>query len=111
MKRIETILSLIKKDCLDIQNSLTGLGKKEFLNNPPVNRAVCMSLFNIGGLVKTLPQDFCVQYPQLPWKKFTGMYNTARENKRLDLDAVWSAASSEIKKFLDFIACYENNLK
>ena len=44
MEKTAMILGLIKKDCLDIQSLIDGIGKQEFLASPQVNMAVTMSL-------------------------------------------------------------------
>jgi uncharacterized protein with HEPN domain len=58
MKRVENIFDHIKEDCEDIQTFIQGVSKDEFLNNTMLKKAVCMSLINIGELVKSLPQEF-----------------------------------------------------
>ena len=58
MKRIKNIFEHIKEDCADIQTFIQGVSKDEFLNNTMLKKAICMSLINIGELVKALPQEF-----------------------------------------------------
>lgn len=107
MEKTATVLGLIKQDCLDIQNSIAGIDKQEFLTNPLVNKAVSMSLFSIGELSKTLPADFYTSYPHLPWEKIISLNTTAHENKRLDLETVWAVAAKEVEEILSFIISYE----
>ncbi len=58
MKKIETILRHMKQDAVEIQDFIKGLNETEFTINILVRKAVCMSLINIGELVKTLPDEF-----------------------------------------------------
>lgn len=103
MEKTAAILELIKKDCLDIQSTLTGVDKQEFLTCPPVNMAVTMSLFSIAELSKTLPAEFQTSFPDLPFKKIVNLHNAAHENKCLDLEEVWAIAAHEITKILQVI--------
>lgn len=73
MKKIETILRHIKHDALEIQDFIKGLNETEFINNPLVRKAVCMSLINIGELVKSLPDEFRENNPEIPWKRIAGL--------------------------------------
>lgn len=106
MEKTATILELIKKDCLDIQGLIDGIGKQEFLASPQVNMAVTMSLFSIAELSKRLPVEFHKNHPNLPWKRVIALNTDAHENKRLDLEEVWAVATEEIKKILHFINAY-----
>jgi uncharacterized protein with HEPN domain len=60
MKKVEIILMHIKEDCTDIKNFIKDINKEQFLQSALIKKAVCMSLINIGELVKTLPKDFCM---------------------------------------------------
>ncbi|NLW09324.1 MAG: DUF86 domain-containing protein [Firmicutes bacterium] len=107
MEKTASILGLIKKDCLDIQSLIDGIGKQEFLASPQVNMAVTMSLFSIAELSKTLPVEFRTSFPQLPWERVITLNSAAHEKKRLDLEEVWAVATGEINKILRFINSYE----
>ncbi|HHU82294.1 MAG TPA: DUF86 domain-containing protein [Firmicutes bacterium] len=107
MEKTATILELIKKDCLDIQSLVTGIGKQEFLASPQVNMAVTMSLFSIAELSKTLPSEFHTNFSHLPWENVITLNAAAHENKCIDLEEVWAIATGEIRKILHFINSYE----
>jgi uncharacterized protein with HEPN domain len=80
------------------------MNETDFINNNMVKKAVCMSLINIGELVKSLPIDFCDKHSELPWKKIAGMRDiTAHKYKQLDMIAVWRVAKERIPKLLSFI--------
>jgi uncharacterized protein with HEPN domain len=77
MKKIEIILLHIKEDCCDIQKFIKDATKEQFLESALIKKAVCMSLINIGELVKSLPKNFCDANPQLPWRRIAGMRDIA----------------------------------
>lgn len=58
MKKIKDILEHIKQDALEIQDFINGIDENQFVINPLIRKAVCMSLINIGELVKTLPDEY-----------------------------------------------------
>ncbi len=109
MKKIKMIFMHIKEDCLDIKQFIEGVDYNEFIENKLIKKAVCMSLLNIGELVKTLPNDFCEAHPQLPWKRIAGMRDiVAHKYKQLDMDAVWIVANERIPEILEFIEQFMN---
>lgn len=109
MKKIKMIFMHIKEDCLDIKQFIEGVDYNEFIENKLIKKAVCMSLLNIGELVKTLPNDFREAHPQLPWKRIAGMRDiVAHKYKQLDMDAVWIVANERIPEILEFIEQFMN---
>ena len=72
-----------------------------------VRKAVCMSLINIGELVKTLPDDFREGYSEIPWKQMAGLRDlAAHKYHRLDFSAIWNVAVNRIPELLNFIDRY-----
>lgn len=70
MSKIELILEHIEEDCNDILQFIDGMEEKQFIQNKLIMKAVCMSLINIGELVKALPQDFCDLHITVPWRRY-----------------------------------------
>jgi uncharacterized protein with HEPN domain len=107
MSKIDVILEHIEEDCKDIMQFIFGLDEKGFIRNKLVMKAVCMSLVNIGELVKALPEDFCAANDSLPWKRIAGMRDlVAHKYKTLDMHAVWNVAKDRIPEILSFIDDY-----
>jgi uncharacterized protein with HEPN domain len=112
MSRIEMILDHIEEDCKDILQFISGLAEEKFMQNKLVMKAVCMSLINIGELVKSLPQDFCASYENIPWKRIAGMRDlVAHKYQALDMSAVWNVAKDRIPEILSFIDAYRRNIQ
>jgi uncharacterized protein with HEPN domain len=104
MKKIETILLHIRQDALEIQDFIAGLDGEAFTANLLVRKAVCMSLINIGELVKSLPNEFRDNNPEIPWKRIAGLRDlAAHKYHQLDWEAVWNVAVNRIPELLDFI--------
>lgn len=66
MNRIDVVLAHIAEDCEDIRQFIAGIDEAQFIQSKLVIKAVCMSLVNIGELVKSLPQEFCSAHDELP---------------------------------------------
>jgi len=49
-----------------------GLSKETFLDDERTKRAVCMTLINIGELVKNLTECFKADHPHIPGKTSPG---------------------------------------
>ncbi len=67
---IEDIIEAISK----IEEYIKGLNSEdEFYNNTQVQDAVLRRLEIMGEAVKSIPQEFRDQYPDIPWKQIAGM--------------------------------------
>ncbi len=49
----------------------------DFLNNEMMQRAVSMTVINIGELVKTITDETRLEYQNIPWKAIAGMRDIA----------------------------------
>lgn len=49
----------------------------DFLNNEMLQRAVSMTVINIGELVKTITDETRLEYSNIPWKAIAGMRDIA----------------------------------
>ena len=63
---------------------------EDFLHDEKTKRAVCMTLINIGELVKSLPSVFMTRHPEIPWKSIAGIRDiTAHKYQTLLMEDVW----------------------
>ena len=104
MSEINDILSAIKDECEDILIFTKEFDEISFIGNRLVINAVCMSLINIGELVKTLPLEYKNANPQLPWRRIAGMRDVlAHKYRRIDVIALWSIVSIRIPELIEFV--------
>ena len=67
-------------------------------------RATCMTLINIGELVKNLDKDFRTNHPLIPWKDMAGLRDVAAHGYfTLIMSDVWLFATTELPLFTDQI--------
>ena len=72
-KREISILTKIIDEATTVSNMLFGINEQGFLANDEKMRATCMTLINIGELIKNLDFEFCQNYPDIPWKDMAGL--------------------------------------
>ena len=52
---------------------LRGISEEDFLRDERTVRAVCMTLINIGELVKNLTSEWKDAHREIPWRAIAGM--------------------------------------
>lgn len=73
---IQILIKVIKE--IDIASEMMGeVSLEEFLNNEMLKRAVCMTVINIGELVKNITDETRSAYKYIPWKAIAGFRDVA----------------------------------
>ena len=49
----------------------------DFSENEILKRAICMTVINIGELIKNLSEEIRKSYPEVPWKSIAGFRDIA----------------------------------
>lgn len=96
---LEKVLSEI-----EIAGKFTGNHSlQEFLSDELLKRAACMTVINIGELVKNLSTGCRIAYPAVPWKEIAGFRDiAAHKYQTLRMEDVFETIT------VDFPALYEN---
>ena len=90
---IKKILSEIEV----IEQLITGFDVTDFIADERTKRAVCMTLINIGELVKNLSDDFKAVSTSVPWKSIAGMRDvTAHKYQTLKMGDVWLTVKQDM---------------
>jgi len=96
-KRDHVILSKIVDEAGVIACMIQGVDETEFLNNDEKMRAVCMTLINIGELVKNMTDEFRSNNQHIPWKDLAGLRDvTAHGYFTLRMPDIWIYAAIEL---------------
>lgn len=86
---------------------------KDFLQDEKTKRAVCMTVINIGELVKSITEDTRRKYAQIKWKEAAGFRDiAAHKYQTLNMGDVYKTVKDDFPVFqkqLEDIIIKENN--
>ena len=100
MNRDEALLKYIRNEITVIKRSTIGLNQNSFLANDEKQRAVCMTLINIGEAVKQLSAQLKLKYKYADWKGASSFRDVAAHKYgSLRLDDVWDVIENDHSKF------------
>ena len=83
---------------ISIVNEMTmRYTKEEFLDDNIAQRAIAMTIINIGELTTVFPDDFRQAYSQIPWRKIKGLrIIIAHKYEIVDFEDVWETAITSV---------------
>ena len=88
-------------------NIMRDTSLDDFISNEILKRAVCMTVINIGELVKSLSGEFRLEYSHIPWKTFAGFRDiAAHKYQTLNMGDVYKTVTEdfpELKKNIQLI--------
>jgi len=83
-----------------IVDILSGYDLGSFLSDEKTKRASCMTLINIGELVKVLSEDFKSSNPDISWRAIAGLRDvTAHRYQTLRMEDIWETCQTDIQLF------------
>ena len=71
------ILKKVMSEISIAQKMLGEISYTEFESNELLKRAICMTVINIGELVKNLSDEFRLNHRYVPWKEIAGFRDIA----------------------------------
>ena len=75
--RVTIILKKVMSEISIAQKMLGEISYTEFESNELLKRAICMTVINIGELVKNLSDEFRLNHRSVPWKEIAGFRDIA----------------------------------
>jgi len=91
------VLQKILKEISIVSDVTRRYTREEFLNNDIAQRAIAMTIINIGELTTVFPDDFRQAYSHIPWRKIKGLRNiVAHKYEIIDFEDVWETAITSI---------------
>ena len=83
-----------------IRDLLSGISPEDFPCDERTVRAVCMTLINIGELVKNLTPELKDAHREIPWRAISGMRDiTAHKYQTLRKEDVYRTCVDDIPVF------------
>lgn len=87
------------------QSFLRGHDLHSFMEDEMAKRAVCMSVINVGELIKNLDMEFRAANPAVPWKDMAGFRDVAAHKyQTLRMDDVYVTVADEFPSIAEDIA-------
>ena len=100
----KVVLQKILKEISVVSDITKQYGKKDFLNNDIAQRAVAMTIINVGELTGIFSDDFKQRYSHIPWKKIKGLRNiVAHKYEIVDFEDVWETAITSIPELESYL--------
>ena len=91
------VLKRILKEVIVISDIIEGYDRNSFINDERTKRAVCMTLINIGEMVKLVSDDTKKCNPEIPWRSISGLRDvTAHGYQTLRMSDVWETVITDV---------------
>ena len=99
-RRDRIILQKITEEAAVLAQMLHGIDESVFLADDEKMRATCMTLINIGELIKNLSSDFRESNKHIPWKDMAGLRDVAAHGYfTLRMPDIWIFAAAELPMY------------
>ena len=81
----------------EVEDFISGMDYEGFAADRKTVNAVVRSLEVMGEAAKRVPEPVRQQYPDIPWKRMTGMRDKLiHEYSGVDLEIVWGVVKTEL---------------
>ena len=95
-RRDEIILRKVLSELDVARIMLNGSSLQNFLYNEMLKRAVCMTVINVGELVKNLTVECRLSHPEVAWKEIAGFRDiAAHKYQTLRMEDVYETAVTD----------------
>lgn len=90
---------------MSIAHSLLGMHDVDsFMEDEMAKRAVCMTVINVGELIKNLDMDFRADNPEVPWRDMASFRDiAAHKYQTLRMDDVYVTVADEFPSIAEDI--------
>ena len=88
----------------DIADFIEGMSFRAFNKDKKTVNAVLRSIEVIGEATKNIPEEIRLQYPEVPWRKMSGMRDKLiHEYHGADINTVWQTLHEDIPPLKEMI--------
>ena len=104
-RRDEIILRKVLSELDVARIMLNGSSLQNFLYNEMLKRAVCMTVINVGELVRNLTEECRLSHPEGAWKEIAGFRDiAAHKYQTLRMEDVYETAVTDFPDLRQKIA-------
>jgi uncharacterized protein with HEPN domain len=97
MNRDEACLRTILKELASVPSLMRGYNKDKFLKSEKTQKAISMTLLNIGELVKSLSEEVRAKYKEVAWKEIAGLRDiAAHKYHSLNMERIWITVQEDL---------------
>lgn len=81
----------------DIKSFVQGMSEEDFYHSRVAQKAVMMSLLNIGELSKSFSDSYLEATKETPWKEIRGLRNIAAHHyESIQIPSIWITIQNDI---------------
>ena len=96
-KRDAVLLQKILSEAGVIADLIKGFDCESFVEDEKTKRAVCMTLINIGEMVKLVSDDIKRSNTSIPWRSIAGLRDvTAHGYMTLHMEDIWETVNIDL---------------
>jgi len=96
-RRDAIVCKKILREISDIESFIAGMAEESFYADVKTQKAVVMSLINIGELTKSLSEDYIMRTSKIPWRKVQALRNiAAHKYEAIYMQIVWDTVKISI---------------
>lgn len=100
--RDNQLLKKIISECNDIIRYTNEVGEKGFLENDVYQKAIAMSLLNIGEHANALTKELWENYKDIQWRKIVDLRNiVAHGYGELRMELIWNLSQREVPALME----------
>ena len=96
-RRDKVLLHKIYDEANVIANLIDGFDCETFVSDEKTKRAVCMTLINIGEMVKLVSDNTKSSITVIPWRSIAGLRDVAAHGyMTLHMEDIWETVSEDV---------------
>lgn len=93
------LIEMILNEIADIESYLSGVSEERFMLNSEKQKAVCLSIQNIGNYCSKISDEIKRANKHINWINITGLRNViAHEYGKIKMSRVWSITQNDLSQ-------------